>query len=484
MCMWKLATITNVVTVMAVALMLTVSHAFAQTPIPITGHLVSATNAPCVTGDCFVRFRLRNYQGTVPRVIGIGAIAKVSVDVAPDNTGAFSTSVWGNDVIQPVNSPATTFYTVEFWSAGRAYFTGNYQFTGAGPFNLDNASPISSTPPPPVSNFALLNPPGSQTMTIPAGASFTFTGGDVFVPTPTNADNSQRAANTSWVRTNAPGLAPVQSVFGRTGAVVATSGDYTVAQVTGAAPIASPTFTGTVTIPSGASIAGYALLASPAFTGAPTAPTQATADATTDLSTDAFVHNAINNPNTIPLASLTGGTNGQCAVNAAGTWSAGSCSGTNTNLFRDFTVHSFTGDTTVHTVASVTVPANSIGVNGGIAVTVVWVETNVTGGDVCSMNVNFGGSFFEGSNAGSTVDWQNVSQKDEILIENRGVANSQLSQAAVISGVNSTTPTHEASTHQSTHTIDTTLSQTLTVTLQNSVTTGVCEIDSIEMHYF
>jgi hypothetical protein len=41
----------------------------------------------------------------------------------------------------------------------------------------------------------------------------------------------------------------VTSVFGRTGAVVAASGDYTVAQVTGAAPSASPTFTGTVTEP-------------------------------------------------------------------------------------------------------------------------------------------------------------------------------------------------------------------------------------------
>lgn len=41
----------------------------------------------------------------------------------------------------------------------------------------------------------------------------------------------------------------VTSVFGRTGVVVATPGDYAVAQVTGAAPIASPTFTGTATTP-------------------------------------------------------------------------------------------------------------------------------------------------------------------------------------------------------------------------------------------
>jgi hypothetical protein len=40
------------------------------------------------------------------------------------------------------------------------------------------------------------------------------------------------------------GASNVSSVFGRIGDVVATSGDYTVAQVTGAAPLASPTFTG------------------------------------------------------------------------------------------------------------------------------------------------------------------------------------------------------------------------------------------------
>ena len=38
------------------------------------------------------------------------------------------------------------------------------------------------------------------------------------------------------------------------------------------APLASPTFTGTVTIPSGASISGFAPLAGPTFTGSPTVP--------------------------------------------------------------------------------------------------------------------------------------------------------------------------------------------------------------------
>lgn len=52
---------------------------------------------------------------------------------------------------------------------------------------------------------------------------------------------------------SAAGGGAVSSVFTRTGAVVATTGDYTVAQVTGAAPLASPTFTGT-TVASGTAL--------------------------------------------------------------------------------------------------------------------------------------------------------------------------------------------------------------------------------------
>jgi hypothetical protein len=49
----------------------------------------------------------------------------------------------------------------------------------------------------------------------------------------------------SWATVSGGGA--VTSVFTRTGAVTAQSGDYTVAEVTGAAPTASPTFTGTAT---------------------------------------------------------------------------------------------------------------------------------------------------------------------------------------------------------------------------------------------
>lgn len=64
----------------------------------------------------------------------------------------------------------------------------------------------------------------------------------------------------------------VISVFGRSGTVVAVSGDYTVAEVTGAAPLASPTFSGTPSLPTGT-----------------TAVTQSTSDSSTKLATTAFV---------------------------------------------------------------------------------------------------------------------------------------------------------------------------------------------------
>jgi hypothetical protein len=112
----------------------------------------------------------------------------------------------------------------------------------------------------------------------------------------------------------------VTSVFGRIGAVVAAANDYSVAQVNGAAPLASPALTGTPTAPTAApldnstnlattayadaavlvesnrALAAEALLAplaSPALTGSPTAPTQTLGDASANIATDAFVAAAI-----------------------------------------------------------------------------------------------------------------------------------------------------------------------------------------------
>jgi hypothetical protein len=98
--------------------------------------------------------------------------------------------------------------------------------------------------------------------------------------------------------------APVTSVAGRTGAVT-----LAVADVSGAAPIASPTFTGTPAAPTataGTSTTQLATtafvttadnlkanLASPTFTGVPAAPTATAGTNTTQIATTAFVTAAV-----------------------------------------------------------------------------------------------------------------------------------------------------------------------------------------------
>src|SRR4051812_49781823 len=58
---------------------------------------------------------------------------------------------------------------------------------------------------------------------------------------------------------------PVASVFGRFDVIVAASGDYSVGMVTGAAPVASPTFTGTPAAPTAIAGSNTAQLATCEF---------------------------------------------------------------------------------------------------------------------------------------------------------------------------------------------------------------------------
>ena len=107
-------------------------------------------------------------------------------------------------------------------------------------------------------------------------SSPTFTG-TVTVPTPTTGSNTTVAASTAFV-TSAVSTAVSNLVNGAGTALDtlkeladALGGDSNFATSVSTslglkAPIASPTFTGTVTIPAGASISGFALLNSPSFT--------------------------------------------------------------------------------------------------------------------------------------------------------------------------------------------------------------------------
>jgi hypothetical protein len=100
-----------------------------------------------------------------------------------------------------------------------------------------------------------------------------LTAGTVTVATQAALDNSTKAASTAY-----------------SDAAVAVEKARGLAAEALLAPKASPTFTGTVTIPTGASIADYAPLASPAFTGAPTVPTAAAGTNTTQAASTAFVN--------------------------------------------------------------------------------------------------------------------------------------------------------------------------------------------------
>jgi hypothetical protein len=122
-------------------------------------------------------------------------------------------------------------------------------------------------------------------------------------PTPADGDVSLKIATTAFVRSSAP----VLSVATKTGAVL-----LVVTDVSGAAPIAGPTFTGTVTAPTAAYgtdstvVATTAFVqgekASPTFTGAPTAPTALPATSNTQIATTAYTDNAVSNFNTIVAA--------------------------------------------------------------------------------------------------------------------------------------------------------------------------------------
>ncbi len=101
-------------------------------------------------------------------------------------------------------------------------------------------------------------------------ASPTFTG-SVTLPTPATNDNSTLGATTAWVKLQGYlTAAPVTTVFGRSGAVVATTGDYTAAQITNAVDS-----TGSYSNP-----AWITALAWSKITGAPSFAPSATTDTT------------------------------------------------------------------------------------------------------------------------------------------------------------------------------------------------------------
>ena len=102
--------------------------------------------------------------------------------------------------------------------------------------------------------------PTTQYLPLPSGTATAS-----YVPIATG-----NGSETQWGPQSGGGGGDVDSVFGRIGSVVAEAGDYSVGEVTGAAPLASP-----------------------GFTGNPTAPTQSPGDNSAKLATTAYVTSAV-----------------------------------------------------------------------------------------------------------------------------------------------------------------------------------------------
>jgi len=130
----------------------------------------------------------------------------------------------------------------------------------------------------------------------------TFTGVPT-APTPADGDVSLKIATTAFVRSSAP----VLSVAGKTGAVT-----LVVSDVSGAAPLAGPGFSGTVTAPTASYGTNSSVVAttafvqgekvSPTFTGTPTAPTAGAGTNNTQLATTAYTDTAVSNFNDVVTA--------------------------------------------------------------------------------------------------------------------------------------------------------------------------------------
>jgi hypothetical protein len=126
-------------------------------------------------------------------------------------------------------------------------------------------------------------PTGTTGFTQTAGTSNTTLATTAFVAAAITAAGGSTPSNAIPAADSGSGSAGVATAYSR--------GDHVHPTDVTRAPTASPTFTGTVTIPTGASIAGFAPLASPGFSGVPTAPTASSVISTTQIATTQYVGN-------------------------------------------------------------------------------------------------------------------------------------------------------------------------------------------------
>lgn len=99
----------------ALVLFLFVTNVRAATT--VTGKLLDPATA-AVTSNAYARFELKNYGTNLPRVLGTNVILPSMKDVYPDGTGLISTTLTGNELINPGN----TWYRVTYYKGGTRFY--------------------------------------------------------------------------------------------------------------------------------------------------------------------------------------------------------------------------------------------------------------------------------------------------------------------------------------------------------------------------
>jgi hypothetical protein len=264
-------------------LLLLVASALGQSPATITG-VVQGTNGVAATSG-LVEFDITpQNSSTNYSIIGSTILAPQKGTCGIDALGNVKSldltgpcRVWGNDNITPAN----TLYKIIIAPNGAVSATLNNILIAGSSTDLSNLTAIA--PQPVIGTVINASPLITQGVVPSNDAAWpigqpnkAYTGifahtlqlvglGPVrlfgpigLTPTPVPfgfSGYSFDASGNPVVSINGGAYQPLQigllavlSVFGRTGAVIAQAGDYNVSQVTGAAPVASPTFTG---IPAG-----------------------------------------------------------------------------------------------------------------------------------------------------------------------------------------------------------------------------------------
>lgn len=269
---------------------------------------VARSNTAGSAGSSFLSGVTTDSYGRVTAV----ETSTVEIALGTNTSGSYVSTITGGTGVESsaASSGESTTHTL---SIGQSVSTSavptfaglNLSATGAVVFEgtTDNAFETTLSAGDPTVDRAIVLPNKSGTVILG-----TDTVNDLAVPASSFGMNSQRITSLGT---------PTTSDDAVTKLYVDTADDLK-------ANLASPTFTGTVTIPSGASISGFALLASPTLTGIPTAPTASSVTNSTQIATTAFVQDLV--------TSATAANTVELGVDTTGSYVASLVAGTGVTL--------------------------------------------------------------------------------------------------------------------------------------------------------